>query len=192
MSVTTSLPQSVASMTAAGRVVADRSVSSWEEVELTIGRESAMTRLKVLTMVISGLFAALSYSIGADPLSADADTYMRSSALVSYWTTTTWTSVLVGAAGGVAGGLLIVVNRRVLATGVVIALALVPSLALAVLELSLGEPGLAAKAALRWATDAVLVVIGCAAVFALKRAADHRTVSGGSRAPSTSTAGGGA
>lgn len=82
--------------------------------------------------------------------------------------------MLVGAAGGVAGGLLIVVNRRVLATGVVIAL--VPSLTLAVMELSIGEPALAAKATLRWATDAVLVVVGCSAVFAMKRSDDGRTL----------------
>ena len=100
---------------------------------------------------------------------------MSSDVLVSYWTTTTWTSVLVGAVGGIAGGLLIVVNRRVLATGVVIALALVPSLTLSGLELSIGEPGLAGKAALRWATDAVLVAFGCSAVFAAKRASDQRT-----------------
>lgn len=237
VSVTTSLPQSVASKSSTPRVVRDRSVSSWEEVQLTISRESAMTNLKLVIMVISGLlaavglhtgalhlvvgamlvapayepmshvafalvnrttdvrsgvydilraygalivgaavFAGLSYLSGTEPLSSAADTYMSSGVLVSYWTTTTWTSVLVGAAGGLAGGLLIVINRRVLATGVVIALALVPSLTLAVLELSIGEPVLALKAALRWGTDAVLVVLGCAAVFAVKRWSDQRTM----------------
>lgn len=38
ISVTTSLPRSVASKTATPRVVRDRSVSSWEEMQLAIGR----------------------------------------------------------------------------------------------------------------------------------------------------------
>ena len=79
------------------------------------------------------------------------------------------------AGGGVAGGVLIVVNRRVLATGVVIALGLVPSMTLAILAVAAGEPGLAGRAMLRWLQDVVLVVIACALVFWTERRSDGRT-----------------
>jgi hypothetical protein len=85
---------------------------------------------------------------------------------------------VVAAAGGIGGGLLIVVNRRVLTTGIVIALAFVPSLTLAVLELSLGQPELAARGILRWSVDIVLVVVGCSAVFLAKRHVDRRLIAG--------------
>jgi hypothetical protein len=55
------------------------------------------------------------------------------------------------------------VNRRVLTTGIVIALAFVPSLTLAVLERSLGQPELAVRAILRWSVEVVLVVSAAAA-----------------------------
>lgn len=80
----------------------------------------------------------------------------------------------VAAGGGIGGGLLIVLNRRVLTTGIVIALALVPSIALAVLELLDGQPSLAVQALLRWLLDVVFVMVGCAVVFEVKRRTDGR------------------
>jgi hypothetical protein len=59
VAMTTSRPQAVASADATPRVVRDRSTSSWEEVQLTIGRESSMTRPKLLVMLLSGLFAGV-------------------------------------------------------------------------------------------------------------------------------------
>jgi uncharacterized membrane protein len=112
------------------------------------------------------------------PLSPEANTYLSSWSFVSYWTTVNWTTFVVAAAGGVGGGLLIVANRRVLTTGVVIALAFVPSLCLAVLELSLGNAELAAPGILRWSIDVVLVVVGCSGVFLVKRHVDRRVIAG--------------
>lgn len=116
---------------------------------------------------------ALATLIGS-PLSSASDTYLPTDAFEKYWTTITWTSVLVAAGGGIGGALLIVLNRRVLTTGIVIALALVPSISLAVLELFDGQPTLAAQALLRWALDVVFVVVGCALVFEVKRRTDGR------------------
>ena len=239
VSMTTSAPRSVASVDATRRVARDRSTGTWEELQLTMGRESAMTRPKLVVMAFSGLFAAVGLHTGAlhlivgamlvtpayEPLAqlafgflnrgsnvrsalydtvtayvalvagaaafvaanavfgstllgSSSDTYLSSQVLETYWTTTTWTSVLIAAAGGAAGALLIVTNRRVLATGVVIALALVPSLALAVMELAKGELDLAARATGRWAVDMVLVIAACSVVFAVKRHTDGRTISG--------------
>lgn len=127
----------------------------------------------------AALFTLLVVLAGHPPLSARADTYLPSSAFVEYWTTIGWLDVVVSGAGGIAGGLLITTNRRVLATGVVIILALVPSLVLAVMELANGELGLAGRAALRWLLDVVLVVAGCALVFFVKRRMDRRIIDGG-------------
>lgn len=238
VSLTSSRPESVTSAGSAPLVDRDRSTSSWEEVQLTIGRESTMTPAKLLVMFLAGIFAAVGLHTGAlhviigamlvapayeplarvalgfvnrsrsvrdglvdfafayaalavgaatvaalarlqgEPLSPQADTYLGSAAFVTYWTTVNWTSFVVAAAGGVGGGLLIVANRRVLTTGIVIALAFVPSLSLAVLELSLGEPELAARAVLRWSVDVVLVVACCSGVFFVKRRVDRRLIAG--------------
>lgn len=121
----------------------------------------------------AALVGVLAAVIGS-PLSSSSNTYLSTDVLERYWTTITWTSLLVGAAGGIGGGLLIVLNRRVLTTGIVIALALVPSLTLAVLELLDGELSLAARALLRWLVDVVFVVVGCALVFDIKRRTDGR------------------
>lgn len=239
VSLTTSSPQSVASTGSTEKAGRDRSTSSWEEMELTLGRESTMTPPKLVIMALAGLFAAaglhtgavhvligsmlvapayeplsrlsfalvngnrplwpgardlvtgygalaagaglfvlLTVLVGHTPLSAPADTYLPSSAFVEYWTTIGWLDFVVSGAGGIAGGLLIATNRRVLATGVVIILALVPSLALAVIELANGELALAGRATLRWILDVVLVVAGCALVFFVKRRMDRRVIDG--------------
>lgn len=121
----------------------------------------------------AGVFTLAALLVG-DPLPSSTDTYLTTDSLERYWTTITWTSVVVAAGGGIGGGLLIVLNRRVLTTGIVIALALVPSIALAVLELFDGAPSLAGQALLRWLVDVVAVVLGCALVFAVKRRTDGR------------------
>lgn len=239
VSLTTSRPESIVVAGADGRVARDRSTSSWEEMELTLGRESTMTAPKLIVMFVAGLFAGVGLHTGAlhilvgamlvapgyeplarvslglvnrrgivrhglldvataygalavgaatlaglahlfdgSPLSPANSTYFTSEVLVDYWTTIGWTSAVVGFSGGVVGALLVVANRRVLTTGVVIALALVPSLSLTVMELMAGRPGLAGQAALRWLLDVVLVVIGCSLVFVVKARQDGRLISG--------------
>lgn len=236
VSLTTSIPQSVISKGSKVAVTRDRSTSSWEEMDLTIGRESTMTGMKLVVMCLAGLFAAAGLHTGAlhviigamlvapayEPLArvslaavnrdlttlrgatqdwvtayaalcagaaafagllllSDADllseaSYHRAEELERYWTTVEWTDGVVALAGGIGGAVLLVTNRRVLTTGIVIALALVPSLALAVVELLAGEPALAGRALLRWALDVVLVLVGCTLVFALKRLTDRRAM----------------
>jgi hypothetical protein len=121
--------------------------------------------------------AALAWWQGT-PLSPQANTYLSSDTFITYWTTVNWATFVVAAAGGVGGGLLIVANRRVLTTGIIIALAFVPSLCLAVLELSLGHPELAGRGVLRWSIDVVLVVVGCSGVSPVKRHVDRRLIAG--------------
>ena len=125
-------------------------------------------------LAVGAAFVGVLTSITGSPLSESTNTYLPTESFEKYWTTITWTSVLVAAGGGVGGGLLIVLNRRVLTTGIVIALALVPSVTLAVLELFAGQPSLAGQAMLRWALDVAFVVIGCTVVFEIKRRTDGR------------------
>ena len=65
VSVTTSSPASVASGGQMSAVVRDTSTSTWEEMELTLGRESTMTALKVVTMGMVGVVAAAGVLTGA-------------------------------------------------------------------------------------------------------------------------------
>jgi uncharacterized membrane protein len=63
----------------------------------------------------------------------------------------------------------------VLTTGVMIALALIPSLAIFGMAAALGEGGLAARAFARWALDAAIVIVFGGGVFWLKARFFHRT-----------------
>jgi hypothetical protein len=64
VSLTSSRPESIVSADATP-VERDRSTSSWEEVEMTIGRESTMTPPKLLVMFLAGIVAAVGLHTGA-------------------------------------------------------------------------------------------------------------------------------
>jgi hypothetical protein len=64
VSVTSSRPESVASASSP-QVDRDHSTSSWEEVQLTVGRESTMTATNLLVMFLAGIFAAIGLHTGA-------------------------------------------------------------------------------------------------------------------------------
>jgi hypothetical protein len=65
VSVSTSAPASVVSAGQMPAVVRDTSTSTWEEIELTLGRESTMTALKVVVMGMVGVVAAAGVLTGA-------------------------------------------------------------------------------------------------------------------------------
>ena len=65
VSVTTSAPSSVVSAGQMTAVVRDTSTSTWEEIELTLGRESTMTAPKVVAMALVGTIAAAGILTGA-------------------------------------------------------------------------------------------------------------------------------
>lgn len=95
--------------------------------------------------------------------------YLEVGELTSYWTSISYSSVAVSTAAAIAGGLLIATNRSVLTGGVMVALALIPSAALAALALVVGEFSLSQKAFLRWLIDVGLVFVMSYGVFAWKR-----------------------
>lgn len=65
VSVTTSAPSSVVSAGQMPAVVRDTSTSTWEEIELTLGRESTMTAPKVVAMALVGVIATAGILTGA-------------------------------------------------------------------------------------------------------------------------------
>ena len=65
VSMTTSAPSSVVSAGQMTAVVRDTSTSTWEEIELTLGRQSTMTVPKVVVMALVGVVAAAGILTGA-------------------------------------------------------------------------------------------------------------------------------
>ncbi len=94
---------------------------------------------------------------------------------VSFWSSITFTSLWVSFFGGIAGAVVISAQKSVLTTGVMVTLALIPSMSLIGMGLIAGDVGLMGMAFLRWALDAVLVIMMCAMVFGLKHRFMHRS-----------------
>jgi hypothetical protein len=94
---------------------------------------------------------------------------------VAFWSGFTVPGLLPTLFAAVAGALIICGLRSVLTTGVMMALGLVPSLALGSAALVLGEFALASRAFARWMADASIVLVLSAVVLAAKAALVHRT-----------------
>lgn len=116
----------------------------------------------------AALAAAVMQALGQSPLGGGGSGYLRNGILVEYWISISAAAVLVASLASAAGAILVATNRSVLTAGVMIALALVPSAAIAAMALVSGELALAGKAALRWLLEAGLVVLISAAVFLWK------------------------
>lgn len=98
---------------------------------------------------------------------------------VRYWTAVPASGVLVALLASAAGMTIIAAQRSVLSAGVMIALALVPGMAIAGMGVALGDFGLAAGGLLRWCVDAAAVVGGGGLVLGLKLALFHRRTAAG-------------
>lgn len=99
---------------------------------------------------------------------------LRARPLVTLWSEVTWPGVLLAILGGAAGAVVIASRETVFATGVMVAVALVPSMTIAGLAVGAGDLSLALAAASRWAADAFCVTASCGLVMALKRLAVHK------------------
>lgn len=93
---------------------------------------------------------------------------------VGYWSSFSSTGVLVSLVGACAGALVVSGLRSVLTTGVMVTLALIPSMSLVGMGIVLGEAALAGDAFVRWVVDAVLVIVAGLAVLGLKQKFVHR------------------
>ncbi|HSK23874.1 MAG TPA: DUF389 domain-containing protein [Egicoccus sp.] len=126
-------------------------------------------------LIGAALAALLGMAFGTDALDAGGDSYLGDAVLLEFWTTVSWTGVVVGAAGAVCGGILVSLNRTVLTAGVMVALALVPTAALVPMAFIAGDPGLAGRAAGRFGVEVALVLAGITLMFTVKRRLDRRS-----------------
>ncbi|MDJ0388324.1 DUF389 domain-containing protein [Roseomonas sp. E05] len=93
---------------------------------------------------------------------------------VQYWSSIQVSGVAVSLLAGAAGATIIAARLTVFATGVMTALALVPSAALVGMGLASGHLGLAWAAAQRWGIEVLCVLFAGGLVIALKRFIWHR------------------
>lgn len=104
----------------------------------------------------------------------NAATPLESRFWVQYWTTFTPPGVVVSLVAGAAGAITVMAQRSVLTAGVMIALALIPTISIAGMALASGNLPLAGAGLLRWAVDVAAVVGVGTIVLGLKQALTHR------------------
>lgn len=138
-------------------------------------RRGASDFIRGYFMLIVGAFtAALILPHVGTVLTGSNSSYLPSHSLLSYWTNITATSLGVSALASVAGAVLVASNRSVLTAGVMIALALVPTAALAGMACASLDWSLLAASFGRLAIEVTLVVIGSVVVLGIKRVLLHR------------------
>lgn len=133
---------------------------------------AALAYLALAVGAVFGMFVA----IWLDPALALADLPTRD--WVQFWTDIKLGSVAIALFAGLAGALVVNSHQTVFATGVMIALALVPGMAIFGMGLAAGMPELALLGLGRWAVDAACVLIASGLVFGLKRMKRRRGAEG--------------
>ena len=121
--------------------------------------------LAVSAAVMTPLALALN-NMGADQLAAGY--------WANYWSETKASGIVTSLLAGIAGGVIVSSRMKVLGTGVMVALALIPSMALVGMGLAAGLPDLALGAAGRWLVDVICVIVGGGSIMVLKRKLLHR------------------
>ena len=128
--------------------------------------------LAYLTLLAGGAAGGLLLMATGRSIPVAGGTYLEPGSLLTYWTTVSGPSVMVSLFAGAVGAVLIATNRSVLTAGVMIALALIPSMAIVGMGLVAGDIATIGGAVTRWAVDVGLVIAMSLVVFAIK----HRTV----------------
>lgn len=135
-------------------------------------------RKGVLSTLVGYLCLAIGAAIGmaltawADPTSPIGDLTDRD--WIRYWTEIKWTGVVVAILAGLSGGIVVNSHQTVFATGVMVALALIPAMAIVGMGVGAGQFGTALEGLTRWAVDATCVVLASLLVFGIKRMLIHR------------------
>ena len=126
-------------------------------------------------LALGGLASLLILGVVDPSRSAD----LQSRSWVQFWSTVTPTGVVASAFAGAAGAFVVSGQRSVLTTGVMIALALIPSMAIVGMAVGAGDFVLAGRALVRWLVDVGLVILMSALVLMLKRwyLRSHRALS---------------
>ncbi|MBW7956965.1 MAG: DUF389 domain-containing protein [Deltaproteobacteria bacterium] len=125
--------------------------------------------------LLAGAFlGAITIGVKGATLLSGGEYYIGAGRLVSYWTTPSFSSLIISAAASAAGAILIASHRSILTAGVMIGLALIPTAALVSMGVVAGDWVTAWKALIRWAIEAALVVSVSMPVFLWKRFHVHR------------------
>lgn len=130
-------------------------------------RRGAIDTLKGYVFLFAG--ALLGVWINRALPSSPASSYVEPAALMAYWSSFAPSSLILSALAGALGALLIITNRSVLTGGVMIALALIPTLSLGAIGLGVGDMALAGKSLARWLLEVFLVLAASFPVFLWKR-----------------------
>jgi uncharacterized hydrophobic protein (TIGR00271 family) len=93
---------------------------------------------------------------------------------IAYWSNVDPSAFPIALAAGAVGAVIVAAHRSVLTTGVMIALALIPSAAIIGMAIVVGDFGLAAVGLMRWSVDAACVAVAGGLVFLVKRLTSHR------------------
>ncbi|RUR31657.1 DUF389 domain-containing protein [Vreelandella nanhaiensis] len=88
---------------------------------------------------------------------------------INYWTSLSFSGVLISCFGAIAGPIIVTAQRSVMTVGVMITLALIPSMGIVGMGLVIGDLALAGQGFMRWCVDAALVTTMSAIVFGLKK-----------------------
>lgn len=134
-------------------------------------------RAGIRSTVVGYVLVALGAALGmaaAMPLQGTTAAGLTDLHWVDYWSKITATGVLTSFLAGIAGGVITSSRQTVFATGVMVALALVPSMALVGMGLGSANPGLALDALARWGVEAFCVISAGGTTLALKRWLLHR------------------
>jgi hypothetical protein len=133
-------------------------------------RHGVQDTFKAYAALAAGaLVAAMLLRLTGRDLLAGAESYLPTEQLIEFWLEISLPALLVAACAGGAGAVLIAVNRSVLTAGVMIALALIPPLAIAGLAAVAGEFQMMGRAVLRWAIEVAVVAATGVLVFLWKR-----------------------
>lgn len=136
------------------------------------GLSQSIQAYAVLTAA-AAVTAMVLRSMGKNPLGTDAS-YLPAGVLISYWTSINVSSILVTIVGAFGGALLIVANRSLLTSGVMVALALIPTATIFGAAIVMGDFSLAGKGLFRWFVEVGIILIISALVFAWKQSQVHQ------------------
>lgn len=137
----------------------------------SLARRGAVSAAIGYFMMILGAMLAVLILPMIEPTKS---TVLETRSWVGYWSTFTPSGVLVSAFGAIAGAIVVSGLRSVLTTGVMITLALIPSMSIVGMAIVTADAELAGKALLRWAVDAALVILLSTLVLGIKQKFVHR------------------
>lgn len=118
-----------------------------------------------LALALGAVFATLTLSLWEPEVRPG----LAEQRWVEYWSSLSFAGVLISCFGAIAGPVIVSAQRSVMTVGVMITLALIPSMGIVGMGLATGDLTLAGQGFIRWLVDALLVTVMSAMVFGLKQ-----------------------